>query len=56
LLELIKTAYDIFHKLFSVHFHKFSKIAYKNGLKNIQKQLYFIFYYRDSLCKFIRKR
>jgi len=30
--ELIKTAHDIVHKLFSAFFHKFSKIAYENSL------------------------
>jgi len=30
--ELVETAYDIVDKLFSAHFHKFSKIAYENCL------------------------
>jgi len=28
----MKTAYDIFHKLFSAYFHNFSKIAYERSL------------------------
>ena len=30
--ELMKTAYAIFDKLFSVYFRKFSKTAYENSL------------------------
>jgi len=28
----MKTAYDIFHKLFSAYLHTFYKIAYENNL------------------------
>jgi hypothetical protein len=31
-ISYMKTPYDIFHKLFSAYFHKFSKIAYENNL------------------------